>query len=553
MDRIKETKENGKKMLLDKRYEEAIAYYKAALGILENKDAEVVASEGIVLQEEKAIMFTNIGICYFSLKKYDRAMENYRLAQQASKTYEKSFYRAAVCLEKMGEFKEALLSINKVSEQGKDSDFIKIKARLISEVSKDQEMQMIVPKLTKNMAEKNREKGTVRDKATGASQEVCRYKNEKEIEYDLSMINKAVEKGAVLTDMVYALDAFYLILRGSTLLEWSNMLGRELFMKILAIGNLIVENISARHIEKVYDDTQNEFIGPNIAKFYIYLWKGLIEYEDMKEIGEILRNYPLFFTNIDAINSISIALRLAGDKESVHAELFLNQVHHKVKQLNESKCEGLFNKEKKALEVKHSAFTEFVERVSRVNSKTSKSFLILFFKTAKDVCGFSIYRLLFHNMAHLFRDKFSFQSILLLNCLLLSDYPVTLEDFLKIPLFFDSVVLLVQHLNYMVREGDVRDKKNLFKLENAFQLLYLCVSNKEFIRNFSRKVPPDDQGRLRQGAQVLLGGQLRGNGPVPPTDHREGAALHCSGHPRHLPGRPSSPSPPPPSSTISSP
>ena len=153
----------------------------------------------------------------------------------------------------------------------------------------------------------------------------------------------------------------------------------------------------------------------------------------------------MFLSCIDLWNSASIMLQAGSDKANQKdIEFFLSLIYKKTKDIQQSTSKVLSQLERAGLEDKSKIFSEFVERISRINSKACKSFLVTFFKTVKQICGFAIYKLLFNDVGHLYRDNFSFQSILLMNCIILSEYPSTLEEFVKSePLFINSLVTLI--------------------------------------------------------------------------------------------------------------
>jgi len=307
------------------------------------------------------------------------------------------------------------------------------------------------------------------------------------------MIGKALQSGTTLREVLGATAVVSKIVQVRPLKEWEELLGKDLYLKLLGCIALLFESINSRDLEKVFVESQAQSIKENIRSFGLYLWKNYSQNVDRHiDYKELLVKFPMYLSDIDIWNSASIMLYIGAEKMHPDvADFFLTVVFSKAKEIGSCTSETLKNLERTGLEEKSKVFSEFVERISKVNTKNSKNFLITFFKSVKSVCGFSIYKLLFKDISHLYRDNFSFQSILLMNCIILSEYPSTLEEFVKNePLFLKSIVTLIQHLNHMLKEEDLLDKRLLFKLENTFQLLYLCLSNKAFLEAINTSQVP---------------------------------------------------------------
>lgn len=490
MERFASLKEQGKTKLLAKSYQESIRAYVEAAAAIDAVDPQVLTDLGVSAHREKAILHTNIGVAYFEQKRFDEALVHFKKAQESDMTYDKAHYRAAVCLERLGENGDALLAAKKISTNNKDSDVVALQSRLMKVVTDDNKMKVIMPKLKAFLDEKNLEEYTLIIKdgpEKGKTSQQHRYKNEKEIEYSLLMMAKGIEEGCQVFDLILGFHEFYEILKQHHLHIWKSRLSSELYLRLLATVSLLFESISARDMEKTYMLLTSQELAAVQDNFCRYLWDEYINHSAGKDMKELLTKYPLFLTNIPILNSVSIWLKIGTDKmDQLDAEFFLSVVYNRAKIIRDCKSDTVKNLEKTTLEDESKKFSEFVERVSKVNSKASKSFLVTFFKTVNTICGFEIYKLLFKNIAHLYRDNFSFQSILLMNSILLSSYPTILETFIKQePLFLPSISNLAEHLHYMLKEGNYGDLKVQFKLENTFQLLFLCLSNKPFLTAIS--------------------------------------------------------------------
>lgn len=490
MERFSLLKEQGKQKLLAKQYAESIDCYKEAAAAISGVDAEVLTEQNVVLGKELAILHTNIGVGYFEQKQYDAALASFKKAQECDQGYDKAYYRAAVCLERMGEHADALLAAKKISPTNKDQDVMALQTRLMKVVTDDNKMRVIMPKLKTFLEDKHLEEVILVAKDgpnKGKTTKESRYKNEKEIEYALLMMAKGIEEGAQLFDLIVGFHEFYEILKLHNLQVWKQRLSSDLYLRLLGTVSLIFESISARDMEKSYMLLSSQEMSTIQEDFCKYLWDQYINHSAGKDVKELLSKYPLFLMNINLMNSVSIWIKIGSDKANTDdTEFFLSVIYNRAKLIKECKSDTVKNLEKSTLEEESKKFSEFVERVSKVNSKASKSFLVTFFKAVNAICGFEIYKLLFKNIAHLYRDNFSFQSILLMNSILLSSYPSILETFIKQePLFLPSISNLAEHLHYMLQEGNHNDLKVQFKMENTFQLLFLCLSNKPFLTAIS--------------------------------------------------------------------
>lgn len=113
--------------------------------------------------------------------------------------------------------------------------------------------------------------------------------------------------------------------------------------------------------------------------------------------------------------------------------LFLNTLSawfKKLAEIQKTKSDSsshILKAETRAITENKRNFLEFLDRISQSNSKETKNFLIAFLKSLAGIYDGKVYELLLGEMAHLYRDSFSFQSILLMNALILSDFPKILD------------------------------------------------------------------------------------------------------------------------------
>lgn len=191
----------------------------------------------------------------------------------------------------------------------------------------------------------------------------------------------------------------------------------------------------------------------NSHRYYTWLWQG--KFDEIEEVTDVIKLYPVFFRDISMLNSMSKRLNIQNfeklDENSVDRKeilLFLNILSAWFKKLAEtvqksslgSKSQVLKDETKIIAESKK-PLLEFLDRVSQSNSKETKNFLIAFLKCLASVYDGKVYNLILGEMAHLYRDSFSFQSILLMNALILSDFPRILDELSEeSPLFVVSFV-----------------------------------------------------------------------------------------------------------------
>ena len=474
MDKFQALRESGKQLIKEGKFEEAVAAYSEALLVLDNIEPEVLAELKVDLRREKAITHTNIGVAYFGLKQFDAAVGCYKQAVEADDSYDKAYFRHSQCLEKIGEFKQALSTISRIqAKNASDADISALVGRLVKRVKEETSLSKSMGRLSELMAADNVEAvSVIRDGRT----EACRqFRQMGSISDDILHIYNDLDRCSSIKEMLKTLAGLHAILSRLPVDQWQALLDPAVYLRFLSLLSTLVERIDSRDIDSVYTAMMEVDEEP-VKKMYRYLWEN-VRLDGRLE--EILQQFPVYLSHMDAIDLVSLHVY---QHDSAHIDKFMTIVYKRVKKILDRSSASLNNLQKIALEAQHQHFSAFVERVSRVNSKQCKQFLLILFKTISKVCGCHIYKLLFKNVAHLYRDNFSFQSILLMNSIVLSDYPLTLEVFVKDEkLFIPSVDLLVQHLAHLLANSPVLDDSALFKLENTYQLLHLCVSNRPFL------------------------------------------------------------------------
>ena len=526
MEKYAVLKEEGKKSLQSSRYEEAVKMYKEAFQTIDSIDTDTLADANLNLIREKAILFTNIGLAFYNLRLYDKSVEYYKQAEQMDPSYDKSFYRHALCLDKIGEYKDALVVMKTIKDRD-DSDIKKLYSRLVQQVSNDYNVRVVMDRLKHLLHPDNMKKVTRVDKdCPEKNSEGLVYQNEKDIEYNIVMMSKGLERGCSVEDVLYLLSQWYRVISVHSLVEWHSRVSKEAYNNITRCILMIVDNIHTRDINTVYMSIVKSSVQSDIRRMYTYIWKQYTSsgVHDPEVLVSIIRLYPIYLSYIDVLNSVSIMLNMGGsDNNNGEAvELFLTSVYNRSKIIGQFCNDSLKNLETISLEENSRVFSEFVERVSHLTNKSGKSFLVMFFKTIKHLCGYKIYRLMYKDIGHLYRDNLSHNSILLMNTIILSDYPSILEDFVKQEkMFLSSIILLIQHLQHVLATNDTFDEQIVFKLDNTYQLLYLCISNKLFLTEISgSKVACIDLERVQRRDQEVPRGFIHQTQFIPSSYSR---------------------------------
>lgn len=235
-------------------------------------------------------------------------------------------------------------------------------------------------------------------------------------------------------------------------------------MKLLAVLFEIVERLNQNNADKdlsvVYSLLQYNELNPNTVasatnkQIYLWLWQSM--FDEISEVSDILKQYPLFFRDIETLNVLSKRMNVQNfhkldndmqDKKTI--QLFFDILSINFNRLGKTKVsdknpgfELILKSDSSFLNSNKSVLIEFLDRVSCSNSKESKSFLVAFMKSLGQVYQGKIENLLLEEMAHLYRDNFSFQSILLMNALILSDFPHILDHLSdNSPLFIVSTLI----------------------------------------------------------------------------------------------------------------
>ena len=107
--------------------------------------------------------------------------------------YHKAFYRAALCLEKMGEYGEAIKNISRIDLQHQDQDVKALQSRLMREVTKAYEITNIMTKL-KGLLSLDKSKDVhVKDPSTGIEIVQKSMDGHKDIEQTIGRMAQTLE------------------------------------------------------------------------------------------------------------------------------------------------------------------------------------------------------------------------------------------------------------------------------------------------------------------------------------------------------------------------
>jgi uncharacterized protein involved in tolerance to divalent cations len=269
------------------------------------------------------------------------------------------------------------------------------------------------------------------------------FENGSKIELQLLNLVRIITQESRLPNLVQLFIAFSELLMTRSMAKWKKLNMNENYMKLLGIAFKLVSKINDRSLVSTYP-----VLSPHskiLNQVYIYFWQEYVQHE--KEIRNIIAAFPITVDNIVAINGLSKFLEVEDfsyeDKDSEkckNIQFFFDVLSTKFKKISDSvtKLEGKINK----LEIKKERknFVEFVNRVSLSNSDSSKKFLIAFLKSFGIILDGDLPNFVLGEMKHLFSDKFSFQSILFMNCLILSDFPAIIDTVAQTePLFAVSL------------------------------------------------------------------------------------------------------------------
>lgn len=119
--KYQEIKESAKQLLLKGKFVNSIEKYIEAYEILTNNVKLLENIENFKVQENRAIVKTNIGICYMKVGDYVKAVANFNSAYEICPTYEKSLYRLALSYKAIGDYQQAALVLQKMRTSVGDS------------------------------------------------------------------------------------------------------------------------------------------------------------------------------------------------------------------------------------------------------------------------------------------------------------------------------------------------------------------------------------------------------------------------------------------------
>jgi hypothetical protein len=222
------------------------------------------------------------------------------------------------------------------------------------------------------------------------------------------MLHKTIEKGLGIEDTATLFFLMMKIFVDKSLATWKNQIEESNFMKILGLLFVCIERLnqsgSYKDLPEVYNlfagkksKTQGKTLHPvlsqaNSNSFYLWLWQG--KFDDINQVVDILKQYPVFYRDINLLNQLSKRLNIQNfDKleedtdDHKNIQLFFNILSINFKRLvvlTKKKVKGYETIQKQdsaILTANKSGMIEFLDRVSRSNSKETKSFLIAIMKS----------------------------------------------------------------------------------------------------------------------------------------------------------------------------
>lgn len=260
---------------------------------------------------------------------------------------------------------------------------------------------------------------------------MLKYDNDKQLEYSLITLHKTIEKGINIQDLATLFFLLLKIFSEKPLQVWKAQITQNNFMKILGVLFVCVERLNNSGsnkdlpvVYKLFEGKSEKNIHPiltleNNHKFYLWLWEA--KFDSINEVVDIIKQYPVFYRDIPILNILSKKLNISNfDKLGEETEdgknilLFFNTLSVNFKRLVElmtKKVKGyelIQKSDSKILNSNRSLMIEFLDRVSRSNSQETKSFLVALMKSLGQIYDGNIETLLLGEMAHLYRDSFSF-------------------------------------------------------------------------------------------------------------------------------------------------
>lgn len=445
-------KEEAKKCFINGDYEKALPLYKEAYDLLEGSKKE----EEEERKKQLCILKSNIGYVLMKEEKHNKAIPYLQESTKIDPRYEKSYFRLAQCYFEVKNYKLAALCIQKLRDSAKDKAVVALKNKIILRMTMTDSCKGHLNNLQQSLSEENITLVEVREKLNdGKSEEIkisqkSEYKNNEDIELHLFSLMKSLETESKMPVLLKVLYDFFDILKRRPLTEWKELLIEDNYYKMLGLVLKIMIKVSDAKISVYYRESNAYFSQFNAL--YRYIWDGYLEGE--RFLKDIITATPLNFREISLLNSISLKLKVNEfsykEKESEKCKkinLFFRVLCTKFKRLVDVEDPYFKKIESRTIKEEKEIIVEFLERVSRSNSNEAKSFMVAFLKFVQSVYNGKISKLLLGEMAHLYKDHFSFQSILLMNCLILSDFPDTVDDLSETqPVFiviFSKIFLII--------------------------------------------------------------------------------------------------------------
>lgn len=432
----KEIKENAKQCFLAKKFQEALPLYKKSFEAL--SQSKTVSSKE--KQEQLCIIKSNIGYVYMKLKKFKEAIPHLNEAAKINPVYEKSYFRLAQCHFELKDHKSAAINIQKLNSSSKDKAVINLRNKLMKHVIVNNSYGASLNKFKECFSDENIADLEVREKVmteTGEKVEVYEkqeLKNPQDIEYSLVSLHKVVETESKMKILLKILYEVFGVVKRRSLAKWKSLNMESNYYKMIALLYSILEKISEKSVASYYKES-NEYFN-DFKVFYKYIWDSYLLGED--KLKDVILCIPLSFREIEILNSISLRLKVNEykfkEKETGKCkkiQLFFNVLSSKFRRLADVDDSYFSKIETRTIKEEKEVIIEFLERVSRSNSKEAKRFLVAFLKSISEVFNGNFSKIMMEEMSHLYKDNFSFQSILLMNSLILSDFPKTVDELSK--------------------------------------------------------------------------------------------------------------------------
>jgi len=487
MQAIIDKKNEARDLLILDKFPEALAKYTSVLEDVMSLEQSNPERATLI-----AVVMTNMGLCEQLQNNSDAALAQYQNAYLASPRYEKAAYREAKLLFELSRYSDCIsVIITKIKIMKGDEGVqqlirdsrIKLEEEPIAPFQGIDTLEPIFGEEQLIKVETNHSDGTKTFH--------FEYSNQEAIKTTLNNIGKLFTKQAHSDeDFHFHVKSFVEYMDSQKIQVWKTRLTQENFEKVLSVFAIICDRLNHK-FAKCFDFYARSESW--LARFTKYIWHSYITLEE-ETLRRIIMELPVYYREIPTL--LEIAKELEVTKQDVESsgrnanltKYFFESLSANIHHLSKTEEQNVKAKEQQFLKTERRCIVDFTSYIAKCHLRETKSFLVVFFGSMKDVNEGHISDLLFDEMTHLYHDGFSFESIFLMNCISLIDHPNVLNFMIEHrPMFVDSVILLLDHLNYLITKCDPGNQITQFKLEHTFQLLISCLSSNSFLKKVNQE------------------------------------------------------------------